>query len=431
MVSNNPEPIIPRQITRIFGEFYDVTNFDHPGGATALSLCIGRDATELFHSCHQLGDEKKVKAMLNKLKTIPTDEEMKRIPDNGIFDWKATLESPFYKDLRELCDPIFAKHGTKQNWYRTFEIGVMFALFIWQYTYFIAGYWHSVVTMPFFLWLFIVSTSHDGSHFAVSKTPWINDLCAEFSDFNQTITYWYHEHVIGHHCFTQVFKKDPDCQYYKGFRLHIDAPVRPMHRYQHIIYPLIFFIRHPITHFKNMMALMTIKRGGFYGLFPMIPLTMVDHSINMLRIGIMILVMYGLPLIYHGFTWKGFIFAYVPNGLFSLHFWICSGFNHQHVDIDDRSSQNFYIHQIVSSQNIDCTGWNYWVFLYTGGLSHQIEHHLFPTMNHTHLWRIQPIVQRLCKKYDIPYQMAPTFMDAVFETFAHMKKLSGVLKPSK
>ena len=158
-MSTNPEPTNPlksRQITRIFGEFYDVTNFDHPGGKTALSLCVGRDATELFHSCHQLADEKKVKAILSKLKTMPTDEEKKLIPENEIFDWKATLDSPFYKELREQCDPIFAKHGTKLNWYRTFEIGVMFVLLLWQYTHFIAGYWHSIATVPLFLWLCVV-----------------------------------------------------------------------------------------------------------------------------------------------------------------------------------------------------------------------------------------------------------------------------------
>ncbi len=94
---------VNRRVTRIFDEYYDVTDFDHPGGATALSLCVGRDATEIFHTSHQFADQTKIKAMLNKYRVEPTDEEKKEIPSNDIFDWKETLNSAFYKELREQC----------------------------------------------------------------------------------------------------------------------------------------------------------------------------------------------------------------------------------------------------------------------------------------------------------------------------------------
>ena len=270
---------------------------------------------------------------------------------------------------------------------------------------------------------------HDGSHFAASKTPLINDVFAELMDFDQAITFWYHQHIIGHHCFTHVYNKDPDCHSFRGLRLHIEDPVRPVHRYQHIMFPFLLLIRYPLTHVKSLSSLMK-ENNGFCGLFPLIPLNTVDHMISLLRIVIIVIFMYGLPIMYHGYTWKGFIFACVPYALFSVQFGMCTVFNHQFTDIDELSSNNFYIHQVVSSQNIACTGWNYWVFLYTGGLTYQIEHHLFPTLNHTHLWRIQPIVQRLCKKYDIPYQIAPSFTDALYEMFYHMKKLAVVKHPS-
>jgi fatty acid desaturase len=38
-----------------------------------------------------------------------------------------------------------------------------------------------------------------------------------------------------------------------------------------------------------------------------------------------------------------------------------------------------------------------------GGLNHQIEHHLFPTMARPHLRTSKRIVQEYCRANDIPY----------------------------
>lgn len=38
-----------------------------------------------------------------------------------------------------------------------------------------------------------------------------------------------------------------------------------------------------------------------------------------------------------------------------------------------------------------------------GGINYQIEHHLFPSMNSTHLNKISPIVQQTCKEFNVPY----------------------------
>ncbi len=412
-----------RKITRIFGEFYDVTHFNHPGGSTALSLCVNRDATELFHSCHQFADEKKVKAMLETFRITPTEEEKKLIPNNDIFDWKETVDSPFYKELRELCDPIFKKYGTKQTWYRTFEVTIMMVLLIWQYSHFMAGYYHSLFTVSLLVWLVLANQAHDGGHFSVSKHPWINDLCTEWINFNTPVSYWHQQHTIGHHSFTHIFGKDPDLQVNPVIRLHSKDTYRAIHRYQIYVYAIGVFIRYLVHYIKYAFNL----RRKECDLYPAIPLTAFDRIMILVRTFVPFIIMYILPFYYHGNTWKGLLFAIIPHSLFSFHFLLTTSFNHIHQSSEEHSSSNFYIHQIVSSQSVDCTGWNYWIFLYTGGLCYQIEHHMFPTVNHAHLWRIRPIVQALCKKYNIPYQIAPNLSQAVIEVFHHVKKLS-VLK---
>ena len=38
-----------------------------------------------------------------------------------------------------------------------------------------------------------------------------------------------------------------------------------------------------------------------------------------------------------------------------------------------------------------------------GGLNYHIEHHLFPTVSHTHLPKITPVLKKTCAEFGIPY----------------------------
>lgn len=419
-----------RHLTRIFGDFYDVTHFDHPGGQTALSLCVGRDASELFHTSHQFVNPDKLKLVLAKYRiTDVTDEEMKAIPEHGIFDWKETLESDFYKELRQLVDPIFEKYGTKANAFRYTEMLVLFLFLTSQYYYFVKGDWFSVFTFPLALWLFAVNVAHDASHFAISRQAWINDVFMEMMNFNTSTYYWYHQHIIGHHNFPNVYRKDPDIHVVQIFRHHKEEELRPVNRFQHWYFPFIYPLRFPIAYAMTTYRLFVAK--DFYGILPLIPFNQLHDKLWMVvRVSTVLIFMHVLPFFYHGLTTKGVIFAFVPFALFSIHSMICTAFNHQHPNCDEQFSKNFYIHQVITGHSVASDGFKYFNFLYTGGLNYQLEHHLFPTVNHTHLWRIRPIIQSLCKKYDIPYNMSPNLFVAMKGLFDHMKKMSTLTSPT-
>jgi fatty acid desaturase len=59
------------------------------------------------------------------------------------------------------------------------------------------------------------------------------------------------------------------------------------------------------------------------------------------------------------------------------------------------------VHQVLTAQDFAHDSLFWWVF--SGGLNYQIEHHLFPGVNHEHLPHIKPIVTRLCKKVRCDY----------------------------
>eukprot|EP00581_Thalassiosira_minuscula_P012720 CAMPEP_0183711802 /NCGR_PEP_ID=MMETSP0737-20130205/7192_1 /TAXON_ID=385413 /ORGANISM="Thalassiosira miniscula, Strain CCMP1093" /LENGTH=538 /DNA_ID=CAMNT_0025940369 /DNA_START=153 /DNA_END=1769 /DNA_ORIENTATION=- len=61
--------------------------------------------------------------------------------------------------------------------------------------------------------------------------------------------------------------------------------------------------------------------------------------------------------------------------------------------------------------------WNH----FSGGLSHQIEHHLFPSICHTNYAYIQDVVEKTCAEYGVPYQCEPSLLVAYGKMLSHLK----------
>nr|MBA3664121.1 fatty acid desaturase [Bacteroidota bacterium] len=55
-----------------------------------------------------------------------------------------------------------------------------------------------------------------------------------------------------------------------------------------------------------------------------------------------------------------------------------------------------------------------------GGLNHQVEHHLFPTICHVHYGKISEIVKKTAAEYNLPYHNKGTFVGALW---SHEKML--------
>jgi hypothetical protein len=61
----------------------------------------------------------------------------------------------------------------------------------------------------------------------------------------------------------------------------------------------------------------------------------------------------------------------------------------------------------------------------SGGLNHQIEHHLFPTMSTCMYPLIAPIVERTCKEFNLPYHNYATFGEAWIDMYHYLQKLGN------
>jgi linoleoyl-CoA desaturase len=79
------------------------------------------------------------------------------------------------------------------------------------------------------------------------------------------------------------------------------------------------------------------------------------------------------------------------------------------------------IHQLFTTVNFAPK--NKIVNWYTGGLNHQIEHHIFPHISHVHYGKIAKIVKETAKECQLPYYEYKTMTAAVIAHFKHLRTL--------
>jgi fatty acid desaturase len=94
-----------------------------------------------------------------------------------------------------------------------------------------------------------------------------------------------------------------------------------------------------------------------------------------------------------------------------------------------KNKQEFYVNQVLGTVNY--TTGNDWIDYPQMWLNYQIEHHLIPNLPMTKYQEIQPRVQALCKKYNLPYIQESVFTR--FKKFLHVCVGKGTMVrvPSK
>jgi fatty acid desaturase len=112
-------------------------------------------------------------------------------------------------------------------------------------------------------------------------------------------------------------------------------------------------------------------------------------------VGYLVLVFWFMPI------GIGFAFLGVQLGLFGVYMGAVFAPNHKGMPIVPKDSRiDFFSRQVLMSRSI--TGGREIDWL-TGGLNHQVEHHLFPSMPRPNLRRVRPMVKAACAEHGVPY----------------------------
>jgi linoleoyl-CoA desaturase len=88
-----------------------------------------------------------------------------------------------------------------------------------------------------------------------------------------------------------------------------------------------------------------------------------------------------------------------------------------------RPGDDWAVHQLRTTANF-ATGSRVATWL-TGGLNHQIEHHLFPKVAHTHYPRLRPIVSAIAQRHGLPSHDLGGVSSAIKQHFALLKALGA------
>ena len=88
-----------------------------------------------------------------------------------------------------------------------------------------------------------------------------------------------------------------------------------------------------------------------------------------------------------------------------------------------RPGDDWAVHQLRTTANF-ATGSRIATWM-TGGLNHQIEHHLFPRVAHTHYPRLRPIVAAIAQRHGLPSHDLGGVLPAIGQHFALLKALGA------
>jgi delta11-fatty-acid desaturase len=430
------EPL--RKIVKIHNKYYDITNFAHPGGPIAIMAANRRDATALFESHHPFSDRTMMDNILKKYEMKEECEKCENylLPgekENGaIFDWEETAKSEFTIELRDKVKKHFAEKtkqrgisfieatkATPQRWceWGAFATASAWSFYTMLYSQSIFWSWLNVIMFPSLYWM-SATMLHDGGHFAISQDWRINWGMQYIYRVIASPYEWLHQHIIGHHPYTNIHNKDPDLNH-SGEELRFTEHTKwsTQHRKQENKYFMLSVFLLIGLNIKNSLLLIFTQK--YNNSVHKIPVELKYKLLHFLDIILYMYLFFILPFqIWTPFY--AFKHAITPYFLLSVIFGINSSVNHTHKDSIKGENKNWYIHQVTTANNF---GSHYPHYYLSIGLNYQIEHHLFPAINHCHLRDIQPIVKSLCEKHGIPYHHTGGYKEALIGVYEYLREM--------
>ncbi len=347
-------------------------------------------------------------------------------------------KSQFYRTLNKRVNDYFKDNNIKKtgNWKLHIKTIIMFTLFLGPYIAFII-----YPQMP--IWLFMLSNvfigigmagvgmnvMHDGNHGSYSTKNWLNKIMGgSIYVLAGNVYNWQVQHNVLHHTYTNIHGHDEDLEAGRILRFSEKAPWYKFHKFQHyysvFLYGLLTFNWSLTTDFTQMIRYM--KRKLYYG--DKKNPTFLWSSLIISKI-IYFSIWVITPLIVGIVWWKvllGFTIMHYTAGLIlSLIFQlahIVEDISYPEPDNETGEMENAWaVHQLFTTANFAPKNW--FMNWYSGGLNHQIEHHIFPHISHVHYGKIADIVKNTAIEFDLPYFEFKNTRAALASHFKHLREL--------
>lgn len=352
-------------------------------------------------------------------------------------------QSQFAAELRKNVDQYFRDTATspKGDWTLRIKALAMLAMYFAPFVL--------LLTVPMSAWLALplvvlmgvgtagigMGVMHDAIHGSYSRQQWENKLMgSSMYLLGSHVFVWFVQHNVMHHTYTNIDGMDGDIGPRGPLRLSEHAPLKKIHRYQHLYAFLLYGLMSLSKLVRDFWQLSEYNKSG---------ITTAQHRSPVMEwvklVGfkaIYLFTIIGLPLLLTDFNvWQVlagfFIMHWVTGVILATIFQLAHVVEGAEQPLEQSNGlieNNWMVHELQTTANFarnqPLLNW------YVGGLNFQIEHHLFPHVSHIHYPKIAPIVERTAKEFGYSYNVQPTFLSALASHIRRLKEL-GNMDPSK
>lgn len=347
----------------------------------------------------------------------------------------------FFRTLNKRVNDYFKENELKKtgNWKLHLKTITMFAMFLTPYflllTLDIPGWAQLLLTILMGVGMAGVGMNvmHDGNHGSYSSKKWVNKFMGSTIYILAGNVYnWQVQHNVLHHTYTNIHGHDEDMEAGRILRFSKHAEWKRFHKFQHyysvFLYGLLTFNWALTTDFKQTRNY--LKRKLSYG---EIPNPVKQWSILVITKLIYLSIWIVIPMLVSIVWWKVllgfFIMHYVAGVILSIVFQLAHMVEDAHMPLPDATGtmkNTWAIHQLFTTVNFSTK--NRIVNWFTGGLNHQVEHHIFPNVSHVHYTKISKIVRETAQEFNLPYNEYKTTRKAIIAHFKHLKEMG--MKPA-
>lgn len=351
-------------------------------------------------------------------------------------------KAKFFRTLNKRVNTYFKENNIERtgNWRLYTKAIIMFCIFLVPLILILT------VSMPHWVLLLLtvvigigmagvgMNVMHDSNHESFSSKKWVNKIMGSSIYILAGNVYnWKVQHNVLHHTFTNIQGHDEDIDAGRIIRFSRHAKWLPIHKFQKyysiFLYGLLTINWAITTDFKQMHSY--LKRKLSYGEFPN-PAT--EWTVLIITKIIYYLLWLVLPLLVLDIAWWKvligfFVMHYTAGMILSMIFQLAHVVPATEMPVPDTEGNlehTWAIHQLYTTANFAPT--NKFISWYTGGLNHQVEHHIFPHISHIHYGKIAQIVKETAQEFNLPYNEYTTFSKAIKEHFNQLKALG--VKPT-
>ena len=349
-----------------------------------------------------------------------------------------TEKDEFYDVLKKRAILVLKENGLDPNKDRAATVGrtiyylVILVFLVLSGSSHVQGNPVGSFLFAVFGWL-VGAIGHDAGHFAASRIPFLNDLGLWGISFLCNPIMWQHQHTYAHHTHTNDYEKDPDTRHFDTLmRVHPGKDHISLYKNQSSLAYVIFSWAFVVFGECIKTPIGMIKTGFLQSV-----VEFTDQSRPLRALGFVFHYAAYLALIVGApfFTAKsygiallcGLVHIVTAGWLFA----VFSQINHLNEfsmepnkgETDEKLLKESWAARQVATSNNFATKSLFW-HVFSNGLNMQIEHHLFPGLNHCHLHLIQPMVEQTCKEDGIHYKSFETWSDLMDATLEWFTKLS-------